>query len=110
MITALEVGHPQPAGMLGTGKCHIQKAQVFGQAFVIGALDLRGVRRQGQVRIALAVVPGERQAATVHRFAGADERQIDQGVLQALGLVDGDHLDQLLVALQAQDLLLAGLG
>ncbi|MNN88530.1 hypothetical protein D3C81_2062280 [compost metagenome] len=57
----------------------------------------------------MAVMPGQRQAAAVHRFAGADERQVNQGILQALGLVDGHHLDQLLVALQTQDLLFTGL-
>ena len=34
--TALEVGHPQPASMLGPGQSHIEQAQVFGQTLVIG--------------------------------------------------------------------------
>ncbi len=51
----------------------------------------------------------KRQATAVHRFRGANERQEHQRVLQTLGLVDGDHLDQLLVAFQTQDLLFPGL-
>ncbi|MNO55631.1 hypothetical protein D3C76_461240 [compost metagenome] len=59
--------------------------------------------------VTLFVVPGQRQTAAVHWFAGTDERQVDQGIFQALGFVDGDHLDQLLVAFQAQDLFFSGL-
>lgn len=104
--TALEVGDTQPARMLGTGQGDIEQAQVLGQAFVVGALDLLGIGGERQVRHAIVVMPGQGQALAIHRFAGADERQVHQGILQALGLVDGHHLDQLLVAFQAQNLLL----
>jgi hypothetical protein len=51
----------------------------------------------------------QRQAAAIHRFRRANERQEHQWIFQPLGLVDGHDLDQLLITFQAQNLLFAGL-
>ncbi|MND94300.1 hypothetical protein D3C80_865130 [compost metagenome] len=106
---SLEVGNPQPASVLSAGQGDVEQTQVFGQTLIVGHRDLLGIRGQGQVRLAFTVVPAQRQALAIHRFAGADERQEHQRILQALGLVDGYHLDQLFITFQAQDLLFASL-
>ncbi|MCY1306402.1 hypothetical protein D9M70_562620 [compost metagenome] len=48
-----------------------------------------------------------RLTAAIYRPGATRERQHHQGVLQALGLVHGYHLDQVRVAFQAQNLFLA---
>ncbi len=100
---------PSQHGMFGAGQGDVEQTQVFGQALVIGLGDQLGGRAQAHLRLAVGIVVMQRQAAAIHRFGRADERQEHQVVFQALGFVDGHHLDQLLVAFQAQDLLFTGL-
>ncbi|MNZ35008.1 hypothetical protein D3C78_523970 [compost metagenome] len=95
--------------MLCAGQGNVEQAQVFSQTLIVGQGDLLGLRSQGQLGLTLTVVPGQRQARAIHRFTGANERQEHQRVLQALGLVNGDHLDQLLITFQPQNLLFTGL-
>ncbi len=88
--------------MAGAGQGHVEFAEILPESLVIGPGQHRLVGRQGEVAPALVVVPGERQVAGLLLAEGADEGQEDQRVLEPLGLVDGDHLHQVGVALQAQ--------
>ena len=58
-VAALEVGNTQPAGVLGTRQRHVEQAQVFSQALLVGQGDLRCVRGQRQLCVAQAVVPDQ---------------------------------------------------
>ena len=88
--------------MAGAGQRHVELAQVLPQALVVGAGQHGLVGLQREVAAARFVVPGERQVGGLLLAEGADEGQEDQRVLQPLGLVDGDHLHQVGIALQAQ--------
>ncbi|MNI34525.1 hypothetical protein D3C73_885160 [compost metagenome] len=95
--------------MLGTGQGDVKQAQVLGQPFIIRQGDQCRRGLQAHLGIARFIVVMQRQTAAIHGFCRTHERQEHQRILQPLGLVDGHDLDQLLVALQAQDLLFARL-
>ncbi len=79
VIAPLEIGHPQPAGMLGPGQGHIEQPQVFRQALFIGqGNQLRG-GPQADLGLAGSIVVMQRQAAAIHRLGGTDEGQEHQG-------------------------------
>ncbi|MNK83735.1 hypothetical protein D3C87_1035600 [compost metagenome] len=109
VIATLEVRHPQPAGMLRPCQGYIKQAQVFRQSLIIGQGNQLGGRAQGHLGFAGGVVVMQRQAAAIHGFRRANERQEHQRIFKPLGLVDGHDLDQLLITFQTQDLLFAGL-
>ncbi|MNU96542.1 hypothetical protein D3C71_865830 [compost metagenome] len=109
VVAALEVGHPQPAGVLRPGQGDIEQAQILGQTLIVSQGNQFCRRLQCDLGIAGFIVVVQRQAAAIHRFRRADERQEHQGVFKAFGLVDGHDLDQLLITFQTQDLLFASL-
>ena len=92
--------------MLRPGQRHVEQAQVFGQALIIGTLHLRFTGLQHHLDAPLTL---DRQGLVALGDPGiADERQEHQGIFQPLGFMDGDHLDQGGVALQSQHLFLLG--
>ncbi len=103
----LDVGRQaQGAGVAGAGQRHIEQAHVLGQPLVVGLVLDAVVRLQGHIEVVVFVV-AQRRLVLVRRAEAADKGQVHQRVFQALGLVDGDHLDPVVVAFQAQDALLA---
>ena len=93
--------------MLGAGQRHVEQAQVFTEALLLG-LCQAGLVRFEQQPAAFAVVHLHR-FLVVQRAEGTDEGQEHQRVFQALGFVDGHHAHQGIVAFQAQHLLLGSL-
>ena len=92
--------------MAGAGQGDIEQAQVFLQALFFG--QGQRVVAQAKINLNAAVRPGQRRktlAAQIGRAKGGGEWQAHHRVFQALGLVHGDELDQIGVALQAQHLL-----
>ena len=101
-FAALERGHAEPGGVAGAGQRHVELAQVFAQAFAVDGGQGLLVGFQADAQAALGVVPAQRRVVLLRRTVVADEGQEHQRILQALGLVDGDHLHQVGIALQAQ--------
>ena len=103
-VARRERRHAQPHRVARARQRHVQQAQVFALLLQLGK-RLVVVVAHIQVHAARAGLVFGRQHHGVVRLAPAptaDERQQHQRVLQALGLVDGDHLDQVVVAFQAQ--------
>ncbi|MNT38217.1 hypothetical protein D3C72_1744030 [compost metagenome] len=109
VIAAFEIGHAEPTGMLRPGQGHIEQTQIFRQTFVVGQGDQLGRRFQRHLSLTRRVVVMQRQTTAIHRLRRTNERQKHQGIFKPFGLVNGHDLDQLLVALQTQDLLFTGL-
>ena len=95
-------GHQaHPGGVAGPGQGHVELAQVLPQAFPVGPLQGLALIAQGQLQLAPVVMPFEGQVLGGRRSEIGGEGEKDQGVFQALGLVDGHHPHQVGVALQA---------
>ena len=90
-----------PGGVTGAGQGHVELAQVLPQPFPVGPLQGLARVAQGQLQLAPVVMPFEGQVLGGRRPEIGGEGEKDQGVFQALGLVDGHHLHQIGVALQA---------
>ena len=101
VLQLLDGRRADPGGVAGAGERDIQLAQVFAQALPVGQGQQGVVGGEGQLQPALRVVPLERQVGGLGGAEGAGEGQEDQRVFEALGLVDGDHLHQVGVALEA---------
>ena len=127
MLQALGLRRTHPGGKAGPGQGDVELAQVFAHAFGIHPLQCVGIggqvkvqsgrcrvqwrvfRRRATTEACLAIPPDKRRLVIgPGRPAGTGKGQEDQRVFQALGLVDGDHLHQLLVAFQANAAALVG--
>ena len=93
--------------MARAGQGHVEQAQVFTQALLVG-LGQFGIAIV-QPQLALAVRSRhthEGGALPLQRPEAGRERQQDDGVFQALAFVYRDHLDEVGVTFQAHDLFL----
>ena len=95
--------------MPGSRQRHVEQAQVFAVPGLVGSAQLVGGRVQVQAACAVLVRQAhERGSRLVDTPKTAGKRQEHQRVFEPLGLVDRHHLDQIGVALEAHDLLVAG--
>ena len=92
--------------MAGAGQGHVEQAHVFGQPLVVRLVFHCLVRFQRHVEMIVFVV-AQRRLVLVRRTEAADKGQVHQRIFQALGFMDGDHFDPVVVAFQAQDAFLA---
>ena len=95
--------------MAGAGQRHVEQAQVFALAVGVGLGKLDGIGLQHQLALTRRAGHCDKgRARPADGAKAAGKGQEHQRVLQALGLVHRHQLDQVGIALQAHDLLVAG--
>lgn len=100
-LKRLERRHADPRRVTRARERHVQLAQVFSEALVVGAPEhLRGLLER-DAQLAVLVVPPDQRVLQFDRTMRADERQEHERILEPLRLVDGDDLNEIAVALEA---------
>ena len=100
-----------PHRVAGTRERHIQQAQVFAMALLVGGRDMDIVQRQVQSALAIGIAQvdkGRSGLGDATKVVGKGQKH--QRVFQALGLVHGHDLDQIGIAFEPHDLLIAAHG
>ena len=104
-VAAFDRAPAHPQRVARSGQCHVPQAQVFAQAVVVSGLGVFLVKVKCPLALAIAALQGHcTRGVRLHHPMAVRKRQADHRILQTLAGVDGDDLDQVLIAFEPHGL------